>query len=256
MEGDIYREITKIRDEGNEAALVTVISSNGSTPQRAGAKMLVHSDGSILSTIGGGNLEAQIIKEGVAVIKSGKPGRFTYDLSKGGNVGMVCGGNLEVFIEPISPMPALFIFGGGHISLYLTKMANLVGFNIMIIDPFNTANPRDIPDAGHTLNIDFTAAFAHPEVNINRSSYIVIVTRDHVSDKDVLQEAVKTNAKYIGLIGSKTKTKAIYTELLEQGVTQETLDRVHNPIGLSINAQTPAEIAISILAEIIQVRRK
>jgi xanthine dehydrogenase accessory factor len=255
MEGDIYREITRLRDKGMDAALVTVISANGSTPQRAGAKMLVRPDGSILSTIGGGNLEAEIIKESIAIIKSGKPQRFYYDLSKGGNVGMVCGGNLEVFIESVSPMPALFIFGGGHISLFLTKMANLVGFKILIIDPHESVNTKMLPDTGLTLAIDFTAAFSSSKVKINESSYVVVATRDHKSDEAVLEKALNTNARYIGLIGSKTKREAIFSNLLAKGITQDSLNKVHNPIGLAINAQTPAEIAISILAEMIQVRR-
>lgn len=255
MEGDIYREITKIRDEERNAALVTVIAANGSTPQSVGAKMLVHTDGSILSTIGGGNLEAEIIKESLKVIKSCKPERFTYDLSKGGNVGMVCGGTLEVFIEPVSPMPTLYIFGGGHISLYLTKMANLAGFKILIIDPHESANPDELPDAGQAIKEDFVKAFSNPRVHINESSFIVIVTRDHISDGAVLEKALKTKAKYIGLIGSKTKRQSIYSDLLSKGISQELLDKVCNPIGLPINAQTPAEIAVSILAEIIKVRR-
>lgn len=255
MEEDIYQEIVKVRAEGEEAALVTVISASGSTPQREGAKMLVRADGSILSSIGGGNLEAEIIKEAVDVIKNGKPKRLGYNLTEKGGIGMLCGGNLDVFIEPISPVPTLFVFGGGHIALALARMANLVGFKIVVIDAPELTKPQRFPEAEQTLAIDFAKAFSNSKLKIDKTSYIIIATRDHKRDEVILERALKTRAKYIGIIGSKTKNKAIFTNLLAKGISQELLDKVYGPIGLKINAQTPGEIAISILAEMIQVRR-
>ena len=167
---------------------------------------------------------------------------------------MICGGDLEVFIEPILSSPTLYIFGGGHISLSLAKIGKLLGFKIVVIDDRpEFANPQRFPEAELTLAEDFSKAF--PKLKIDKSSYIAIVTRGHQYDELVLEWAIGTKAKYIGMIGSKTKNKAIFSHLLAKGTSQELLERVHAPIGLAIGAQTPEEIALSIMAEIVQVRR-
>jgi xanthine dehydrogenase accessory factor len=253
---DIYQEIVRVKAEGEEAALVTVVLATGSTPREEGAKMLVKPDGSILGTIGGGSLEAQVIGEAVKVIKQGKPRRLHMSLTakEAGEVGMICGGELEVFIEPILTPPALYIFGGGHISLPLARMGKLLGFKIAVVDDRSEfAHPDRFPEADIVLAEDFAKSFAR--LKIDKSSYIVIVTRGHQHDELVLEWAVGTPAKYIGMIGSKTKVKAVFSHLLAKGIAQEQLDRVHSPIGLEIEAQTPEEIAVSILAEVIKVRR-
>jgi xanthine dehydrogenase accessory factor len=253
---DIYHEIVRVRAEGEEAALVTVVSASGSTPREEGAKMLVRLDGSIFGTIGGGSLEAQVIKEAVKVIKQAKPKRLHMSLTakEAEEVGMICGGELEVFIEPILTTPALYIFGGGHIALALARMGKLVGFNITVIDDrAEFTHAERFPEADVILAEDFTQSF--PRVKIDKSSYIVIVTHGHQHDEVVLEWAVGTPAKYIGMIGSKTKNEAIFSHLLAGGISREQLDGVHAPIGLEIEAQTPEEIAVSILAEVIKVRR-
>jgi xanthine dehydrogenase accessory factor len=252
---DIYQEIVRVKTEGEEAALVTVVSATGSTPREEGAKMLVRPDGSIIGTIGGGSLEAQIIEEAVKVIRQGKPKRLHRSLTaKEAEEGMICGGDLEVFIEPILTPPALYIFGGGHIALALTKMGKLCGFNITVIDDrAEFAHAERFPEAEVILAEDFTKSF--PQVKIDKSSYIVIVTHGHRHDEVVLEWVVGTPARYIGMIGSKTKNETIYSHLLAKGITREQLDRVHAPIGLEIGAQTPEEIAVSILAELIKIRR-
>ena len=253
---DIYQEIVRIKSEGEEAALVTIVTTTGSTPREEGAKMLVKADGSILGTIGGGNLEAQVIEEAIKVIGQGKPKRIHIGLTakEVEEEGMLCGGELEVFIEPILTPPTLYIFGGGHISLPLAKMGKLLGFKIAVIDDrAEFANPDRFPEAEIILADHFTKSF--PKLKIDKSSYIVIVTRNHQYDDIVLEWAVGTQAKYIGMIGSKTKNKAIFSHLLAKGISRELLDKVHAPIGLEIHAQTPEEIAVSILAEIVTVRR-
>jgi len=253
---DIYQEIVRIKAEGEEAALVTVVLATGSTPREEGAKMLVRADGSILGTIGGGSLEAQVIEEAVKVIKQSKPKRLHFALTakKVEEEGMLCGGELEVFIEPILTPPTLYLFGGGHISLPLAKMGKLLGFKIAVIDDrAEFANPDRFPEAGIVLAEDYTKTFS--KLKIDKSSYIVIVTRNHQYDNMVLEWAVGTPAKYIGMIGSKTKVKTIFSHLLAKGITNQQLDRVYAPIGLEIKAQTPEEIAISILAEIVKVHR-
>jgi xanthine dehydrogenase accessory factor len=254
---DIYQEIVRIRAEGEEAALVTILSATGSTPREEGAKMLVKADGSIIGSIGGGSMEAQLIKEAIKVIGQGKPKQLHASLNAKDareEERMLCGGELDVFIEPILTPPTLYIFGGGHISLALAKTGKLLGFNIAVIDDrAEFANADRFPEADTILAEDFAKAF--PKIKIDKSSYIVIVTRNHQYDDIVLEWAVSTGAKYIGMIGSKTKNEAIFSHLLKKGIAKKQLDRVHAPIGLEINAQTPEEIAISIMAEIVKVRR-
>jgi xanthine dehydrogenase accessory factor len=253
---DIYQEIVRIRAEGEEAALVTIVSASGSTPREEGTKMLVKADGSIIGSVGGGGLEAQLIKEAIKVIGQGKPKQLHTSLAakEAEEEGMVCGGELDVFIEPILTSPTLYIFGGGHISLYLARIGKLLGFRIAVIDDraeFATADR--FPEADTILAEDFAKAF--PKIKIDKSSYIVIVTRNHQYDEVVLEWAVGTGAKYIGMIGSKIKNKTIFSHLLKKGIAKKQLDRVHAPIGVVINAQTPEEIAVSIMAEIVKVRR-
>ena len=251
---DIYQEIVRVQAKGEEAALVTVVSATGSTPREEGAKMLVKADGSIVGTIGGGRIEAQAIKEALEVIRKGRPQRLCFSLKERGELGMICGGDTEIFIEPIVSAQTMYIFGGGHIALTLAKVARLLGFKIVVIDDRpEYANSQRFPEAELTLAADFTEAFQKLEVD--KSSYIVIATHGHKGDETVLEGALATEAKYIGMIGSKTKNQTIFSHLLSKGISQEQLDRVHAPIGLEIYAQTPEEIAISILAEIIKVRR-
>jgi len=251
---DIYKEIVRIKTEGEEAAVVTVVSATGSTPREEGAKMLVRADGSIVGTIGGGRIENQAIKEALEVIRKGKPKRLSYSLKEGGELGMICGGDTEIFIEPILSASTLYIFGGGHIGLPLAKMGKLLGFKIVVIDDrAEFADPQRFPEAELTIAEDYAKSFQ--KLKIDKLSYIVIVTHGHKGDETVLEGALATEAKYIGMIGSRTKNQTVFSHLLAKGVSQEQVDKVHAPIGLDIHAQTPEEIAVSILAEIIEVRR-
>ena len=253
---DIYQEIVRVRTEGEEAALVTIVSARGSTPREEGAKMLVKADSSIIGSIGGGSVEAQVIKEAIKVIGQGKPKHLHTSLSakEVEDEGMLCGGEMEIFIEPILTPPTLHIFGGGHISLSLARISKLLGFKITVIDDrAEFANADRFPEADAILAEDFDKSF--PKLKIDKSSYIVIVTRNHQYDDMVLEWAVGTGAKYIGMIGSKAKNKAVFSHLESKGITKKQLERVYAPIGLEINAQAPEEIAVSIMAEIIKVRR-
>ena len=254
MHHEIYQEIVRLSNEGQEAAVATVIVTSGSTPREEGAKMLVRADGSIMGTIGGGSIEKRVIQEAPAVIRSGKPKKLAYRLQAGEELGMICGGDIEVFVEPILVAPHLYIFGGGHIALPLVKMAHIAGFKITIIDDRpEFANPGRFPEAEQTIVSDMTATFE--QLTVDHSSYVVIITHGHKYDEAALAGALKTPAGYIGMIGSKEKNRAVFSRLLSKGYTQEDLDRVHAPIGLRIMAQTPEEIAVSIIAELVQVRR-
>lgn len=254
MYQEIYQEIARLTSGGREAAVATVINDPGSTPREKGAKMLVRADSSIMGTIGGGNIEKEVINEALAVMRSGKPKKLKYHLQAGAELGMICGGDMEIFIEPIQITPHLCIFGAGHIGLALAKMADMTGFKISIIDERpEFANSERFPNASQLITSNLDVAFE--KLSIDYSSYIVIVTHGHKDDEDVLARALKTPARYIGMIGSKTKKDTIFSHLLAKGYPQEEIARVHAPIGLRIKAQTPEEIAVSIMAELIQERR-
>ncbi|MDD5487130.1 MAG: XdhC/CoxI family protein [Dehalococcoidales bacterium] len=255
MDVDIYEEVAKLKAEGKDAALVTLIGASGSTPRGEGAKMMVHEDGTIKGTIGGGSVEREVIKAAREVIRKGKPERYKYELKKADEgVGMICGGDVEVFIEPVMQSPSLFIFGAGHIAHALSQMAHIVGYKVTVIDDRpDFATPERFPQAQKTVSCDFKQSFN--ELNINKWSYVVIVTYGHNADEAVLEEVLKTPARYIGMIGSRSKNEVVYASLKSKGVTDEQLAKVYAPIGVRINAHTPEEIAVSILGEMIQVRR-
>jgi xanthine dehydrogenase accessory factor len=254
---DIFQEIVRIRSEGQRAALATVISAKGSTPTETGSKMLIRIDGTILGSIGGGSLEAQVCKEAIKVMTENRSMLLRFDLTgkEVAEEGMICGGNMEVFVEPILPEPCLLIFGAGHISLFLAKMGKMIGFRVVVIDDRPEFANRDrFPEADEVIAQDFPAAF--PQLPTNRASYIAIVTRGHLQDETVLEWSVKTDSTYIGMIGSRKKNQTVFSHLQAKGVPEKRLKQVHAPIGLNINAKTPEEIAVSIVAEIIKARRE
>jgi xanthine dehydrogenase accessory factor len=253
---DIYEEIVALRKAGRRAALATIINVRGSIPSFRTAKMLVRDDGSALGTIGGGCVEAEVWQAAREVMDEEKPRSLTFDLNNDPsyNTGLVCGGTLEVFVEPVIPPAGLHIFGGGHVALSLCKVARLAGFEVTVIDDReNFANRERFPEASQVIAADFEAAIA--TLQPSPSSYLVIVTRGHRDDMRVLSWAVKTAARYIGMIGSRRKVLAIYSELEKAGTARALFERVHAPIGLDIGATTPEEIAVAIVAEMIAVRR-
>jgi xanthine dehydrogenase accessory factor len=254
---DIFEEIARIRSEGGSAALATVINVKGSTPRGEGSKMLIRSDSTIFGSIGGGSLEAQVCQEAIEVIKENRSKLLHFDLTgkEIAQEGMICGGNMDVFLEPIVSQPTIYIFGAGHISFSISKIAKISGFKVVVVDDRpEFANPERFPEADQIIAQDFEAVF--PGLKINKSSYIVIVTRGHLQDQKVLEWAVKTEAKYIGMIGSRKKNEAVFSNLQSKGIPMKLLNSVHAPIGIDINAETPEEIAVSIIAEVIKIRRE
>jgi len=253
---DIYEEIVALRKAGRRAALATITNVRGSIPSFRTAKMLVRDDGSALGTIGGGCVEAEVWQAAREVMAEEKPRSLTFDLNNDPsyNTGLVCGGTLEVFVEPVIPPDELFIFGGGHVALSLSKVARLAGFEVTVVDDReNFANRERFPEASQVIAADFEAAVA--TLRTSPSSFIVIVTRGHRDDMRVLGWAVKTPARYVGMIGSRRKVLTVYNELEKAGVPRELFANVHAPIGLDIGAITPEEIAVAIVAEMIAVRR-
>jgi len=253
---DLFEEIVKMRREGRRGALATIVHTNGSIPSYESSRMLVREDGSIAGTIGGGCVEAEVWAAAKEVIDVEQPRKMTFNLNNeaGYDSGLICGGTLEVFVEPILPQPRLYIFGGGHVSTAVAKVASLAGFWIGIVDDrASFANAERFPMAGE-IYTSWEDAFA--KLQPNASTYIVIVTRGHKDDMRVLEWAAATDARYIGMIGSNRKVLAVYKALEASGISAEKLERVFAPVGLEIGALTPEEIAVSITSELIAIRRK
>src|SRR6202158_2240082 len=254
---DIYEEIVKLRQHGRRGAVSTIVNVRGSIPSFETAKMLVRDDGSIAGTIGGGCVEAEVWQAAREVMETEKPRSLTFNLNKNPKYdpGIVCGGTLDIFVDPVLPPASLYVFGAGHVSVNLYKVARGAGFDVTVIDDREAyANRERVPEAKEVISADFEQAIAR--LAPNESSYIVIVTRGHRDDMRVLRWAVQTPARYIGMIGSKRKTITIFKELTEEGLAANLFNRVHAPVGLDIGAVTPEEIAVAITAELIAVRRQ
>jgi xanthine dehydrogenase accessory factor len=253
---DVLEELVRLRRLGERCALATIVEVNGSIPSFESAKMLVRADGTILGTIGGGCVEAEVWTAAREVMETGKPRRLRFSLGQDAayDEGLICGGQLEVFIEPVEPQNRALIFGAGHISKSIAKLTGLLGFHTSVIDNRESfANRERFPEADSVVAGEYEDVF--PSLEVNSSSYIVIVTRGHRDDMRVLRWAVTTPARYIALIGSKRKVIGVVKELEKEGVPRASFDRVFGPMGLDIGALTPEEIAVSVAAEIVAVRR-
>lgn len=341
----LEKQILETLKTGEPLVLATILSQAGSTPRTAGTRMAVKMDGAIFGTIGGGKVEAEVMRAAAEVLDADRPRVASFDLTSSEaarEMDMICGGRLSVLMEPVRPtvdaislytavvecltagrkgrmvarlgagdtppdridrslvtadgdikgdfspsdtlMTALkenagerapavievegsrylvepcfvpgtvYLFGAGHVSRQVAKLARMVDFRVIVLDDRPEFANRDrFPDAAETHVIpDFQSAF--DGLTIDADSYLVILTRGHAHDRTVLEGALRTDAGYVGMIGSRKKRNAIYKKLLSGGFTQEDIDRVHSPIGLSIGAETPEEIGVSIVAELIQVR--
>ena len=256
MSQEVLTELVKALERGEEVALVTIVAAQGSTPQRVGAKMLVYPDGRIAGTIGGGCYENDALGKAREALLARKPRLVKYDLTDdfAEESGLICGGQMTVYIEPVEAAPQLYIVGAGHVGHQLGKIARPAGFRIHVLDDREKfANTERFPEAEEVI-VDSIPDWLH-KAEIPPTSYVVVVTRGHRHDLDALRSLAARDLRYIGLIGSKAKVKKIYDALIEEGMPLECLQRVHAPIGLDIGAVTPEEIAISILAELIAVRR-
>jgi xanthine dehydrogenase accessory factor len=252
---DIFEEIVRMRRAGQRGALATIVHTNGSIPSYESSRMLVRDDGSIAGTVGGGCVEAEVWAAAKEVIQQEQPRKMTFNLNNEAayDSGLICGGTLEIFVEPILPMPMVYLFGGGHVSTAVARVAHQAGFGVSIVDDRESfANAQRFPMASE-IYTSYQEAFE--KLAPNASSFLVIVTRGHKDDMRVLAWAVKTEARYVGMIGSKRKVISVYRALEKEGYTLEQFERVHAPVGLDIGALTPEEIAVSIVAELIAVRR-
>ena len=254
---NIYEEIVKLQRDGHKGAVATIVNVRGSIPSFKSAKMLVREDGTIAGTIGGGCVEAEVWQAAREVIASEKPRTLSFDLNQDPkyDTGLVCGGTLDIFIEPVLPAPLLYIFGAGHVGYELARAAGRAGFDVIVTDDREAyANRERFPDARQVIARDYDEALS--SVAPGDSAYIVIVTRGHRDDMRVLRWAVQTKARYIGMVGSKRKAITVFRELTKEGLKPELFERVHSPVGLDIGAITPEEIAVAIVAELIGIRRR
>nr|WP_284701383.1 XdhC/CoxI family protein [Rhodoplanes tepidamans] len=240
------------REEGRPCALATIVNVVGSIPSYASAKMLVRENGTIVGTVGGGPAEAEVIVAAREVIATGRPQMLSFRLHDNPEMdsGMVCGGSLDVFVEAIRPAPILYLFGAGHVGVVTARAARLAGLEVVVVDDRTEfASAERFPNAQAIHVGEFEAVMAR--LSPNRRSLIFIATRCHEIDGRVLRWAVATPAEYVGMIGSRRKVATVFERLVAEGLPPEQLERVHAPVGLDIGADTPEEIAISVVAEMV-----
>lgn len=253
---DIYEEIVSLRSEGIPSVLATIVGRKGATPRKDSTKMLVYADGRQLGTIGGGYVEAQVCREALQVFETGKPKLLALDLSgvDPEESALVCGGSMEVYVEPIFPDPTIFIFGAGHVSKAIADVAHMIGFRVSVIDDrLKYANSERFPHAYAFYTEDWEASMK--KLPVNQTSYIFIATRSHQYDLACLRFAVQSPAKYIGMLGSNKKNKGLLEILEKEGTDPARFERISVPVGIDIGSETPEEIAVSIAAELIAARK-
>ena len=255
MNQEVFAALAEALGRGEEVALVTITNSTGSTPQRVGAKMLVYADGRTVGTIGGGCYENDAFWKAREAIKGRRPLTVKYELNDdfAQETGLVCGGQMEVFIEPVEASPDVYVFGAGHVGQFVAKMAHEVGFRVHVVDDREKFANRERFGEEIDVVVDHIPTWLEQHT-LPPTSYAVIVTRGHTHDLDALRALVRTPLRYVGLIGSKAKVRRIFDVLLEEGSAPDSLRPVHAPIGLDIGAITPQEIAVSIVAQLIAVK--
>jgi xanthine dehydrogenase accessory factor len=253
---DLYAEIAKLRSKGIPAALASIIVTKGATPRKDSAKMLVYQDGRRLGTIGGGYTEEEVCREALESMKTGKPKLLSFDLTGIDHEenALVCGGFMQVYVEPVLPDPTLFIFGAGFVSRAVAEAAKPVGFRIAVVDDrMEHANQENFPGADDYYVHPWEEVFA--KLPVNESSYLFIATRGQRLDTMCLRFAVTSPARYIGILGSNNKTRSLFDALAKEGTAPEKFKSVCVPAGIDIGAETAEEIAASLVAELIAVRK-
>lgn len=251
----VLRALADLSQTGTSAALCTIIQAKGSTPRKAGAKMLVYNDGSFVGTIGGGEIEARVIQEAIHAIQTGETKILSFDLidPQKGDAG-ICGGTQEVFIDPLKQPQELIVIGGGHVGRAVVHLGKWLGFRVILSDDREKfCTPENAPGADQYIHCSLDQFSQQYE--IAPQSAIVLATRNNQVDIQGLPELLETPAAYIGVISSRRRWKLTREELAKVGIKKEKLDWIKAPIGLDIKAETPEEIALSILAEVIQTIR-
>jgi len=250
----IFQALARIEKSGESGALCTVIASQGSTPRHVGSKMLVFPDGTFLGSVGGGDLEHRVLDEAWLAMSEGIPRTISYSLvdPARGDPG-VCGGTVEVFVEPILPPDHVVVIGGGHVGRAVVHLAKWLGFRVSVSDDRQEyCNSDAVPGADAYLPMPM--AQLSTSMKIDRRTYIVLTTRGSNVDVDGLAPLLESPAGYVGIIGSKRRWATTLKGLRGQGISEDKIARVHSPMGLELHAETPEEIAVSIMAEILLLR--
>lgn len=256
MNTSIYQALSELEKNNEPAALCTVTKSEGSTPRHVGSKMLVYPDGKFIGTVGGGELENRVIKAALQAIKNGKAQTLEYSMAdpSRGDPG-VCGGQVEVFVEPILPTPTLVVIGAGHVGKAVVHLAKWLGFRVAVCDDrVEFCNPESTPGADEYYPVEMGKLAE--KLKVTGQTYLVVTSRGSSVDAVGLPSLLESQAAYIGVIGSKRRWATTVKALKEKGVSEELLNKVHSPIGLELQAETPEEIAVSIMAEVLMVKDK
>ncbi|OGO12550.1 MAG: hypothetical protein A2Y53_08990 [Chloroflexi bacterium RBG_16_47_49] len=249
----LYQALVDLERSNGTGALCTIIRSRGSTPRHVTSKMLVYPDGHITGTVGGGEVENRVIKEALKAMEDKMPRLLEYNMAdpERGDPG-VCGGQLEIYVEPIIPKPILVVVGVGHVGKAVAHLAKWLGFVVAVSDDRpEFCNPRSVPEADEFYPLPLEEL--SKQLKITPWTYLVLTTRGMDVDVRGLPSLINTEAGYIGVIGSKRRWATTIKKLLDAGVSADKLEQIHSPIGLNIHAETPEEIAVSIMAEIIKL---
>lgn len=253
-DGSIFQALAELEQRGEGGVLCTIVRSRGSTPRHTGSKMLVYPDGHFIGTVGGGEVESRVVREALAVLNEGRPRLLSYDMvdPSQGDPG-VCGGQLEIYMDPILSKAVVVVIGGGHVGKAVAHLAHWLGFQVAVSDDrLEFCTPEANPDADLFFPVAMNELPDH--LRITPQTYLVLTTRGTSVDIAGLGPLLDSPAGYIGVIGSRRRWMLTRKGLLEAGFAAEKLDRVHSPVGLELNAETPEEIAVSIMAEIIMLR--
>lgn len=251
---NIYDEIIKVQKQKRDFAVLTIVKTDGSVARHESAKMLVFADGSSIGTIGGGTLEKRGIDEAVKAIQKGESKLLELSIDSKGVFDLICGGSAEIFIEVHKAKPKLILCGAGHVSKAIGDIAATIDFDITVIDSRpDWANAMRYPKADNIV-VDDDMAKAIEELYTDDNTFFVIATWDHKWDKIALKSALYKKHRYVGMMGSRGKIAEVFEQLKAEGVDKALLDKVYTPIGLDIKAETPEEIAISVIAEILMVK--
>ncbi|MCL4487902.1 MAG: XdhC/CoxI family protein [Chloroflexi bacterium] len=252
----VSQAIVEVLQSNKPAVLATVVKVRGASPRNPGAKMVVYPDGSIVGSVGGGEMEMRVISAAQEVLRDGQTRYLDMNLSNDQRGDpLICGGEMEIFVEPLLTALTLVIVGAGHIGAAASELGKFLGFRTVVLDdrPDFVTSDR-LPYADERRGGDFVEQIR--QLDITPQTYVVIVTRAHTLDAPVLRALVNRPAAYIGMLGSKRRVLTVLDMLKKEGVSEEALARVHAPIGLEIHAETPQEIAVSIMGEIIAARRQ
>lgn len=254
---ELFQKIVELLEDRERIALCIIVEKKGSGPRDVGAKMIVCSDGRTIGTIGGGILERMIVQEALKIIEENRSREITFSLGgeEGIETGLMCGGSIKIFIDVLNPKPRLIIIGSGSIAKPLAEVASIVGFEILIVDSNGKTATRDRFPMASRIILRESLVKGVIEAELRKNDFVAIVHGNIKDEYEVLKEVLKLKPKYIGLLGSRRKSLEFKKKLIEDGFKVEDVEKIYSPIGLDIKAETPEEIAISIMAEVIMVLR-